>query len=202
MREGKRERDWVREREREREREGGREAGRQGGREAGREGEGREGERERESMGAPKVKKMPLTTWCCALIVYLNVIDLFICVKVRASRDVTNGWEHSYSSGLPARPKVGVSCIVLNMWLIRSSYYSKLRYGRRTGECKEALIKTPGKFDIWKHYTGMDITCVYTSFYGFICDSVRLLHVTSDVIRTIVVRRRPNWMLTYRIRPN
>ena len=46
-------------------------------------------------------------------------------------------------------------------------------------------------------YTGMDITCVYTSFYGFICDSVRLLHVTSDVIRTIVVRRRSNRMLTY-----
>ena len=47
------------------------------------------------------------------------------------------------------------------------------------------------------YYTGMDITCVYTSFYGFICDSVRLLHVTFDVIRTIVVRRRPNRMLTY-----
>ena len=46
-------------------------------------------------------------------------------------------------------------------------------------------------------YTGMDITCVYTSFYGFIWDSVRLLHFTSDVIRTIVVRRRPNRMLTY-----
>ena len=47
------------------------------------------------------------------------------------------------------------------------------------------------------YYTGMDITCVYTSFYGFICDSVRLLHVTSDVIRTIVVRRRPNRIMTY-----
>ena len=45
--------------------------------------------------------------------------------------------------------------------------------------------------------TGMDITCMYTSFYSLICDSVRLLHVTSDVIRTIVVRRRPNRMLTY-----
>ena len=45
--------------------------------------------------------------------------------------------------------------------------------------------------------TGMDITCVCTSFYSLICDSVRLLHVTSDVIRTIVVRRRPNRMLTY-----
>ena len=43
----------------------------------------------------------------------------------------------------------------------------------------------------------MDITYVYTSFYGFICDSVQLLHVTSDVIRTLVVRRRPNRMLTY-----
>ena len=44
----------------------------------------------------------------------------------------------------------------------------------------------------------MHITCVYTSFYGYICDSVRLLrHVTSDVIRTIVVRRRPNRMLNY-----
>ena len=53
------------------------------------------------------------------------------------------------------------------------------------------------KRDIYIGYTGMDITCVYTSFYGFICDSVRLLHVTSDVIRTIVVRRRPNRMLTY-----
>ena len=59
--------------------------------------------------------------------------------------------------------------------------------------CREAF----GVCSKLNPYTGMDITCVYTSFYGFICDSVRLLHVTSDVIRTIVVRRRPNRMLTY-----
>ena len=52
----------------------------------------------------------------------------------------------------------------------------------------------PGNRSLYKLllYTGMDITCVYTSFYGFICDSV-----TSDVICTIVVRCRPNQMLTY-----
>ena len=57
----------------------------------------------------------------------------------------------------------------------------------------------PGNRSLYKLllYTGMDITCAYTSFLGFICDSVRLLHVMLDVIRTIVVRRRPNRMLTY-----
>ena len=45
--------------------------------------------------------------------------------------------------------------------------------------------------------TGMDITCLYTSFYGFICDGI---HVTSDVITyhcSACKRRRPNRMLTY-----
>ena len=47
-------------------------------------------------------------------------------------------------------------------------------------------------------FTGMDITCVYTSFYGFICVALTQgIHVTSDIIRTIVVRRRPNRMSTY-----
>ena len=32
-----------------------------------------------------------------------------------------------------------------------------------------------------KMYTGMDITCLNTSSWGFICDSLRLSHVTSDV---------------------
>ena len=64
--------------------------------------------------------------------------------------------------------------------------------GARAYECGACVFIYLSKFN-----TGMGITCVYTSFYGFICDSVRLLHVTSDVIRTIVVRRRPNRMLTY-----
>ena len=31
-------------------------------------------------------------------------------------------------------------------------------------------------------YTGMDITCLHTSSWEFICDSLRLSHITSDVI--------------------
>ena len=62
-------------------------------------------------------------------------------------------------------------------------------------ECVRDVFAIHPVYD--NNITGMDITCVYTSFYGFICDSARLLHVKSDVIRTIVVRRRPNRMMTY-----
>ena len=42
----------------------------------------------------------------------------------------------------------------------------------------------------------MDITCVHQLLRRYL-RGTQGIHVTSDVIRTIVVRRRPNRMLTY-----